>query len=652
MDPILELAGAAGVPVVEDACQAHGARYKGRRVGTLGAAGCFSFYPAKNLGAWGDGGAVVTDDAAIADQVRLLRSHGERPRYHHRVVGTTARLDGLQAAILRVKLRRLDGWNVERREAARALRQALIGTGVELPLLPVADGDHVYHLFVVRCDDRDGAARAPGRPGHRRGRALPGPDPPRRGVRRPRARGGQPPAGGIARGSRALAAGVPRHERGGRGRGGRRRRAPGRARATRPGEHLSAWRRPALVAPAFIVLGPGARSRPAGALVGRDMELVTILRELWHRRTIVALVALVSLIVGAAVAFRLPSLESRKYEVGIATARILVDTPEVAGGRGGAAGLRHARRPREPHRQPDGRRRRQGRHRQAGGPQARRAEGVAENTAGTSGAAAAEPTAFTADHVLTTRVIQTPDGDRLPIIDIETQAPDTAGAAKLADAAVAGLSDYLDSRAASEEVTAAKRLRFTSLGPAAGRRVVRGPRDPHGPRRGALRLRRRLRHHARPASRSPAAGARSRRRRSSTEVCTGADRLFDATPSDSGVGDDAQREDADVSRVWAERPTAAQAKSLATDRRAPRKCGTRPVVYQPTLPDVEDQPHFPRHRCHRPPARRGRSRRSGSPRAVPRGARRGGGRHDVRITFDDGNASDLEHALPALLRAA
>ena len=156
MDPILELAGAAGIPVVEDACQAHGARYKGRRVGTLGAAGCFSFYPAKNLGAWGDGGAVVTDDAAIADQVRLLRSHGERPRYHHRVVGTTARLDGLQAAILRVKLRRLDGWNVERREAARALRQALIGTGVELPLLPVADGDHVYHLFVVRCDDRDG----------------------------------------------------------------------------------------------------------------------------------------------------------------------------------------------------------------------------------------------------------------------------------------------------------------------------------------------------------------------------------------------------------------------------------------------------------------------------------------------------------------
>jgi dTDP-3-amino-3,4,6-trideoxy-alpha-D-glucose transaminase len=156
MDPILVLAAEAGVAVIEDACQAHGARYKGRRVGTLGAAGCFSFYPAKNLGAWGDGGAVVTDDAQVADTVRLLRSHGERPRYHHRVVGSTARLDGLQAALLRVKLRRLDGWNDERRSAAAALRDALAGAAIELPLLPVAEGDHVYHLFVVRCDDRDG----------------------------------------------------------------------------------------------------------------------------------------------------------------------------------------------------------------------------------------------------------------------------------------------------------------------------------------------------------------------------------------------------------------------------------------------------------------------------------------------------------------
>jgi dTDP-4-amino-4,6-dideoxygalactose transaminase len=155
MDPILALARSAGVAVVEDACQAHGALYKGRRVGSLGDAGCFSFYPAKNLGAWGDGGAVVTNDAELASNVQLLRSHGERPRYRHRVVGTTARLDGLQAAILRVKLRHLDRWNDERRWAAALLRRELEGSAVELPLKPVAEGDHVYHLFAIRCDDRD-----------------------------------------------------------------------------------------------------------------------------------------------------------------------------------------------------------------------------------------------------------------------------------------------------------------------------------------------------------------------------------------------------------------------------------------------------------------------------------------------------------------
>jgi dTDP-4-amino-4,6-dideoxygalactose transaminase len=155
MDPLLDVARTAQIPVVEDACQAHGARYRGRRVGTLGDIGCFSFYPAKNLGAWGDGGAVVTNQASLADRVQLLRSHGERPRYRHRVVGTTARLDGLQAAILRVKLRRLDSWNAQRRRAASELRRALARTSVELPALPVAGGDHVYHLFVVRTPERD-----------------------------------------------------------------------------------------------------------------------------------------------------------------------------------------------------------------------------------------------------------------------------------------------------------------------------------------------------------------------------------------------------------------------------------------------------------------------------------------------------------------
>ncbi len=190
MDPILEVAREAGVHVLEDACQAHGASYRGRRVGTLGAMGCFSFYPAKNLGAWGDGGAVVTAVPELADRVRLLRSHGERPRYHHRLVGATARLDALQAALLRRKLTRLDGWNDERRRLGEQLRARLadpLGEGswtadgagvaaggdrwtaevaggvagcdraraVDPVRLPFPEADSVHHLFVVRCEQRD-----------------------------------------------------------------------------------------------------------------------------------------------------------------------------------------------------------------------------------------------------------------------------------------------------------------------------------------------------------------------------------------------------------------------------------------------------------------------------------------------------------------
>ena len=149
------MARAARIAVVEDACQAHGARYRGRRVGALGDIGCFSFYPAKNLGAWGDGGAVVTNRPELADRVRLLRSHGERPRYRHRIIGSTVRLDALQAAILRIKLRHLDSWNAQRRRAAAELRRAMLLTTVVAPALPVDGGDHVYHLFVVRTEDRD-----------------------------------------------------------------------------------------------------------------------------------------------------------------------------------------------------------------------------------------------------------------------------------------------------------------------------------------------------------------------------------------------------------------------------------------------------------------------------------------------------------------
>jgi dTDP-3-amino-3,4,6-trideoxy-alpha-D-glucose transaminase len=152
---ILALARAHGLKVIEDACQAHGARLHDRRAGAAADAGCFSFYPTKNLGGWGDGGAVVTDDSGLADRVRGLRSHGERTRYHHEAIGTTGRLDALQAAILRVKLRHLDAWNDGRRRVGGALTRALADTSVTAPS-PVGPGeDHVFHQFVVESPARD-----------------------------------------------------------------------------------------------------------------------------------------------------------------------------------------------------------------------------------------------------------------------------------------------------------------------------------------------------------------------------------------------------------------------------------------------------------------------------------------------------------------
>jgi len=155
MDPLLDLCRARGIAVIEDACQAHGALYKGRPVGSLGDAGCFSFYPTKNLGGWGDGGALVTSDAELDHKVRLLRSHGEGTRHHHELATGTHRLDTLQAAILEVKLRYLPEWNQRRRDAADALREQIEGTGVISPAPAAVDSDHVYHLFVVRCAERD-----------------------------------------------------------------------------------------------------------------------------------------------------------------------------------------------------------------------------------------------------------------------------------------------------------------------------------------------------------------------------------------------------------------------------------------------------------------------------------------------------------------
>jgi len=159
MDPILALCRSRGVAVVEDACQAHGAHYRGQPVGSLGDAGCFSFYPTKNLGAWGDGGAVTTSNEDLAERIRLLRSHGEGTRHRHELPAGTHRLHALQAAILDLKLERLDEWNEMRRVGARALRASLADGALMLPPPPTADGDHVFHLFVVRTPKRNALRR-------------------------------------------------------------------------------------------------------------------------------------------------------------------------------------------------------------------------------------------------------------------------------------------------------------------------------------------------------------------------------------------------------------------------------------------------------------------------------------------------------------
>ncbi len=160
LDPVFEIAARRNLIVVEDAAQAHGARYKGQSVGALGRAGCFSFYPGKNLGAYGEGGAVVTNDAEVARRVRLLRDHGSEQKYRHEIVGYNFRLEGMQGAVLRVKLRHLDAWNdLRRAHAARydellAPLAAAAGGALTLPReMPYAR--HVYHLYVVESGARD-----------------------------------------------------------------------------------------------------------------------------------------------------------------------------------------------------------------------------------------------------------------------------------------------------------------------------------------------------------------------------------------------------------------------------------------------------------------------------------------------------------------
>jgi dTDP-4-amino-4,6-dideoxygalactose transaminase len=165
MDPILAFARRHGLFVVEDACQAHGAEYKGRRAGTLGDAACFSFYPGKNLGAFGEAGAVVTNNSELQLKIRILRDHGQIRKYHHTMIGWNCRMDGIQASVLRVKLRYLERGNQLRRSHAAHYNQTL--SGIEEVVTPVhaADVRHVYHVYAIRVQERDEVIRLLGEKG-------------------------------------------------------------------------------------------------------------------------------------------------------------------------------------------------------------------------------------------------------------------------------------------------------------------------------------------------------------------------------------------------------------------------------------------------------------------------------------------------------
>jgi dTDP-4-amino-4,6-dideoxygalactose transaminase len=155
MDLILEIAKSSNIAVIEDACQAHGANYKNSKAGSMGAVGCFSFYPGKNLGAFGEGGAIVTQDEDIAQKIRMIRDHGQQKKYFHDLEGYNGRLDAIQAGVLRIKLKRLGGWNKSRRENA-AYYNELLSEVPSITLLTEAEfADSVYHLYVILVDNRD-----------------------------------------------------------------------------------------------------------------------------------------------------------------------------------------------------------------------------------------------------------------------------------------------------------------------------------------------------------------------------------------------------------------------------------------------------------------------------------------------------------------
>lgn len=154
MDPLLELATQHGLKVIEDACQAHGAEYKGRRAGSLGDAAAFSFYFSKNLGAYGEGGFIATNDSDLYRKARMIRDHGSERRYYHDLIGLNGRLDELQAVVLRAKLPHLAEWNEQRREHASLYNRLLQGTPAVTPI-ECPENRHVYHLYVIRVPRRD-----------------------------------------------------------------------------------------------------------------------------------------------------------------------------------------------------------------------------------------------------------------------------------------------------------------------------------------------------------------------------------------------------------------------------------------------------------------------------------------------------------------
>jgi dTDP-4-amino-4,6-dideoxygalactose transaminase len=159
LDAIMQSAAAHGLAVIEDAAQAIGTTYQGKCVGTRGTFGCFSFFPSKNLGGAGDGGMITTEDAALAEKLRMLRLHGSKKKYHHDILGTNSRLDALQAAILRVKLRHLERWTEARATRAERYRELFKESGpseiVRMPAAPPENSRHVYNQFSIRCGERD-----------------------------------------------------------------------------------------------------------------------------------------------------------------------------------------------------------------------------------------------------------------------------------------------------------------------------------------------------------------------------------------------------------------------------------------------------------------------------------------------------------------